>query len=41
MHRYGPAKDAVCTGMGLTDEEIVDVTSGTAQALFGSWTDQA
>eukprot|EP00904_Undaria_pinnatifida_P006595 jgi/Undpi1/3065/HiC_scaffold_15.g06441.m1 len=38
---YGPAFDAVCTAMGLTDEEIRDVTSGTAQALFGLWTDQA
>eukprot|EP00903_Cladosiphon_okamuranus_P019921 g18308.t1 len=35
---YGPAKAVVCDSMGLTDEEIDNITGGTAQALFGSWT---
>lgn len=39
--RYGPAKDAICNSMGLTDEQLHHVLSGTAQALFGSWTDGA
>lgn len=37
-HSYAPAKDAVCEQMGLTDEDVQNITGGTAQALFGSWT---
>lgn len=40
-HSYGPAKDAVCDSMGLTDEDVQNITGGTAQALFGSWADGA
>ncbi|CAM9162126.1 unnamed protein product [Pylaiella littoralis] len=36
---YGPAKDVVCGSMSLTDEEVHNITGGTAQALFGSWAD--
>ncbi|CAM9295878.1 unnamed protein product [Ascophyllum nodosum] len=38
---YGPAKDVVCNAMGLTDEQLHHIVSGTAQELFGSWTDRA
>lgn len=40
-HSYGPAKDVVCDNMGLTDEDVKNITGGTAQALFGSWTNGA
>ena len=40
-HSYGPAKDVVCNAMGLTDEQLHHIVSGTAQELFGSWTDRA
>ncbi|CAM9124319.1 unnamed protein product [Ectocarpus sp. 4 AP-2014] len=38
---YGPAKDAVCNAMGLKEEDVHNITGGTAQALFGSWVDDA
>ncbi|CAM9245020.1 unnamed protein product [Scytosiphon promiscuus] len=38
---YGPAKDVVCNGMGLTDEEVHDITGGTARSLFGTWAQDA
>lgn len=41
VRRYGLAKEAVCNGMGLTDEELLDVTGQTAQNLFGAWPDAA
>lgn len=41
MTRYGPAKDAVCNAMGLKEEDVHNITGGTAQALFGSWVDDA
>lgn len=41
VRRYGLAKEAVCNGMGLTDEELLDVTGQTAQRLFGAWPEAA